>query len=92
MLWGVFFVVLNMVVKVDTFWGIQTMGNVVFSLVGVGFALTFIFANYEGSLKDSILESLKNIVSVLLGVVNVFSTGDESEKFTVVNGDILIAV
>ena len=73
MLWGVFFVVLNMVVKVDTFWGIQTMGNVVFSLVGVGFALSFIFANYEGSLKDSILESLKNIVSVLLGVVNVFS-------------------
>lgn len=73
MLWGVFFVVLNMVVKVDTFWGIQTMGNVVFSLVGVGFALSFIFANYEGNLKDSILESLKNIVSVLLGVVNVFS-------------------
>ena len=44
-----------------------------FVIVGVGFALSFIFSNYEGSLGASILESCKNIVSVLLGVVNVFS-------------------
>ena len=39
----------------------------------MGFGLSFIFSNYEGSLGASILESCKNIVSVLLGVVNVFS-------------------
>jgi V/A-type H+-transporting ATPase subunit I len=62
-----------MVVKLDTFWGIPTMGTMVLGVVGVGFALSFIFSNYEGSLGASILESCKNIVSVLLGVVNVFS-------------------
>ncbi len=72
-LWGIFFVVLNMVVKLDTFCGIPTMGTMVLGVVGVGFALSFIFSNYEGSLGASILESCKNIVSVLLGVVNVFS-------------------
>lgn len=72
-LWGIFFVVLNMVVKLDTFWGVPTMGTTVLGVVGAGFALSFIFSNYEGSLGASILESCKNIVSVLLGVVNVFS-------------------
>ena len=62
-----------MVVKLDTFWGIPTMGSMVLGVVGVGFGLSFIFSNYEGSLGASILESCKNIVSVLLGVVNVFS-------------------
>ena len=42
-------------------------------LVGVGFVLSFIFSNYEGSIGASVLESCKNIISVLLGVVNVFS-------------------
>ena len=73
MLWGIFFVVLNMVVKLDYFFGIATMGNEILALVGVGFVLSFIFSNYDGSLGASILESCKNIVSVLLGVVNVFS-------------------
>ena len=62
-----------MVVKLDTFCGIPTMGTMVLGVVGVGFALSFIFSNYDGSLGASILESCKNIVSVLLGVVNVFS-------------------
>ena len=35
--------------------------------------LSFVFANYDGSIVSSILESVKNIISVLLGVVNVFS-------------------
>ena len=43
------------------------------TLVAVGFVLSFVFSNYEGSLVKSILASLINIVSVLLGVVNVFS-------------------
>ena len=38
-----------------------------------GFALNFIFSNYSGSIKDSVLESCRNIISVLLGIVNVFS-------------------
>ena len=73
MVWGMFFVVLNMVVKVPVFFGVETMGTPVISVIGVGFGLSFIFSNYDGSLGASILESCKNIVSVLLGVVNVFS-------------------
>ena len=41
--------------------------------MGIGFALNFVFANYEGSIGKSVLASLVDIVSVLLGVVNVFS-------------------
>ncbi|MDR1748315.1 MAG: ATPase [Spirochaetaceae bacterium] len=69
LLWGMYTVVLSMVVSSERF----PMSNVTFILAGTGFALSFIFANYEGSVGKSILESLKNIVSVLLGVVNVFS-------------------
>ncbi len=69
MVFGLFFLVLNMVVDANRFplpsWAIPVIGG--------GFALSFIFANYEGSVVKSILESLKNIVSVLLGVVNNFS-------------------
>jgi V/A-type H+-transporting ATPase subunit I len=35
--------------------------------------MSFVFANYEGSVVKSILDSLKNIVSVILGLANVFS-------------------
>lgn len=73
MVWGMFFVVLNMVVKVPVFFGVETMGMPVIGVVAAGFLLSFVFANYDGSLGASILESCKNIVSVLLGVVNVFS-------------------
>ncbi|MBE6345560.1 MAG: ATPase [Spirochaetaceae bacterium] len=73
MVWGMFFVVLNMVVKVPVFFGVETMGLPVIAIIGVGFLLSFVFANYEGSLGASILDSCKNIVSVILGVVNVFS-------------------
>ncbi|MDR2111454.1 MAG: V-type ATP synthase subunit I [Spirochaetaceae bacterium] len=38
-----------------------------------GFFLNFLFANYEGSFGRSVLESLKNIISVILGIANVFS-------------------
>lgn len=77
-LWGMFYVVLNMVVSSSIFafdeiiYGIP-IGTVSIALVAVGFALSFIFSNYDGSVGKSILESCKNIISVLLGVVNVFS-------------------
>ena len=77
-LWGMFYVVLSMVVSSQIFPlnlvvnGIP-VGMTAILLVAGGFALSFIFANYEGSLGKSILESCKNIISVLLGVVNVFS-------------------
>lgn len=86
-LWGMYYVVLSMVVS-STVFGFGEMidlsqfisgaplvpiGKVSIGLVAVGFALSFIFSNYDGSIGRSILESCKNIISVLLGVVNVFS-------------------
>ena len=76
---GMYWVVLSMVVDGNVFplmggdvYGLP-WGTISIALVGGGFALSFIFANYEGSVVRSILESVKNIISVLLGVVNVFS-------------------
>lgn len=77
-LWGMFYVVLNMVVSSSIFafneviYGVP-VGKLSIGLVGFGFALSFVFSNYDGSIAKSILESCKNIISVLLGVVNVFS-------------------
>ncbi len=75
---GMFWVVLAMVVNGQVFPMLGNIGNVPVgyievSLIAIGFAMSFIFANYEGSIGASILESCKNIISVLLGVVNVFS-------------------
>jgi len=73
-----FYVVLSLVVNANVFQlglviaGIP-VGLVSIALILIGFVLSFIFANYEGSIVKSILSSLTNIVSVLLGVVNVFS-------------------
>ena len=75
---GIFYVVLSFVVNAEVFsfglvLGGVPVGTVALIMVGVGFALSFVFSNYEGNIIKSILSSLKNIVSVLLGVVNVFS-------------------
>lgn len=77
-IWGMFYVVLSMVVSSALFpLGLVVnnipVGTIAIALVGGGFALSFIFSNYEGNVGASILESCKNIISVLLGVVNVFS-------------------
>lgn len=79
-LWGMFYIVLMMVVSgdvfaMDAFMITETLsvGKLCVGLVGAGFVLSFIFSNYEGSVIKSTLESCKNIISVLLGVVNVFS-------------------
>ncbi|MBR2028842.1 MAG: hypothetical protein IKA10_07660 [Oscillospiraceae bacterium] len=75
---GMFYVVLSFVVSGEVFSmglvisGIP-VGTVAIVFVAVGFVLSFIFANYEGSILKSILESLTNIVSVLLGIFNLFS-------------------
>jgi len=42
-------------------------------LLGGGFVFNFVFANYDGSVGRSILESLKNFISMILGIANVFS-------------------
>lgn len=68
-LWGMFYVVLMLIVSAEKF----PMHNAVLFMIGGGFALSFVFSNYEGSIGNSILESLKNIISVLLGVINFFS-------------------
>ena len=75
---GIYYLVLSLVVNAKVFSfglviGAVPIGAVAISLIGVGFVLSFVFSNYEGSIIKAILSSLKNIVSVLLGVVNVFS-------------------
>ena len=77
-LWGMFYVVLSMVVS-STIFGFSEIiygvpvGKVSVALVGVGFSMSFVFSNYEGNIGESIMASVKGIISVLLGVVNVFS-------------------
>lgn len=75
---GIYYVVLSLVVNPQVFGlglviGGVPIGTVAIALVGIGFVLSFVFSNYEGNLLKSVLTSLKDIVSVLLGVVNVFS-------------------
>lgn len=77
-LWGMLYVVFSMVISPSIFsfseiiYGVP-VGKVATYLVAGGFALSFVFANYEGNLVASIMASVKGIISVLLGVVNVFS-------------------
>ncbi len=84
MLCGMYYVVLSMVVdghrfplmpNQDSLYinGTIPVSSVCLGLVALGFVLNFTFANFAGNVLKSILESCKNIVSVLLGVVNVFS-------------------
>ncbi len=77
---GMFWVVLMVVISMKEFpmdavkiFGIIPIGYVFVTMLAIGFVMSFIFSNYSGSVKDSVLESCKNIISVLLGIVNVFS-------------------
>ena len=75
---GMYYIVLSLVVNSQVFsFGLSIggipVGTVAIICIAVGFILSFVFSNYEGSVIKSILTSLTNIVSVLLGVVNVFS-------------------
>ena len=77
-LFGIYYLVLSLVVNPEVFslglvLGGVPVGTVALVLIGVGFVMSFVFANYEGNVIKSLIASIKNIVSVLLGVVNVFS-------------------
>ena len=68
MIIGMYGVVLFLIAKVDAL----PLLPFVYGL-GIGFVINFMFANYEGSLTGSVLDSLKNIISVVLNIANVFS-------------------
>ena len=75
---GIYYLVLSLVVNAEVFSfelviGGIPIGTAAIVLIAVGFVISFVFSNYEGSIIKSMLSSLTNIVSVLLGVVNVFS-------------------
>ncbi len=75
---GIYYLVLSLVVNPEVFsFGLVIsgipIGTVAIVLIAIGFCMSFVFSNYEGNIGKSILSSCKNIVSVLLGVVNVFS-------------------
>ncbi|MBO5222972.1 MAG: ATPase [Clostridia bacterium] len=75
---GIYYLVLSFVVNAQVFSfglviGSIPIGTVSIVLIGVGFVLGFVFSNYKGNILSSVIESCKKIVSVLLGVVNIFS-------------------
>lgn len=65
---GMYFVVLNLVVSAEKY----PLTTLILGMIGAGFILNFIFINYAGSIGVGILESLKNIITMCLGVVNMF--------------------
>ncbi|MCL2043202.1 MAG: V-type ATP synthase subunit I [Treponema sp.] len=71
MLAGMYNVVLFLVVSNDT--RVIPLLQVSIYLLAGGFFLSFVFASYEGSIGRSILSSFKNIISVVLGITNIFS-------------------
>jgi V/A-type H+-transporting ATPase subunit I len=73
MLCGMYGVILYLVVSSERFPFLESSLDVILGLIGSGFGLSFIFAYYDGNIIKSIVESLKNIISVVLGVTNVFS-------------------
>jgi V/A-type H+-transporting ATPase subunit I len=71
MLGGMYFIILSLIASNEAR-SIPMYPAAIYGFAG-GFALNFVFASYEGSIGRSILESLKNIISVILGIANVFS-------------------
>ena len=70
MLLGMYFVVLSLVVFNTGFAGVKTWQ---YGCLGGGFGLVFIFGNYEGSILKSVGTSCINLLTVVLGITNVFS-------------------
>ena len=71
MLIGMYFVILFMIVSNEAR-RIPLIPPAV-PLLAAGFILNFIFGNYDGSVVRSIIDSLKNFISVVLGITGVFS-------------------
>lgn len=69
MLVGMYCLILNLIVSAERF----PMHNWMLISIAVGFVLDFVFCNYETGIGASIKASLKDIISKILGVVNVFS-------------------
>ena len=69
MLCGMYVVVLSLVVSAERY----RINQPVMVAIGGGFALNFIFSNYQTGIGQSIVDSLKNIITMFLGVVNVFA-------------------
>ena len=69
MLCGMYIVVLSLVVSRERY----QINQPVLIAIGGGFALNFIFSNYQTGIGQSIVDSLKNIITMFLGVVNVFA-------------------
>ena len=70
MLCGMYGVVLSLIVS-NEYRPIPLFQPCIY-MIGVGFVANFVFESYEGSIGGSIVASLKNIISKILGVVNVF--------------------
>lgn len=69
---GMFYVVLNLVVDGTKYPLDSQLGQIMLAMVGGGFFLNFLFINYSGSVGGGIVESLKNVITMFLGVVNMF--------------------
>jgi V/A-type H+-transporting ATPase subunit I len=65
---GMYFVVLNLVVSAEK----DPLTNQILAMIGGGFLLNFVFINYAGSFGGGIIESLKNFITMFLGIVNMF--------------------
>ena len=72
MVWGMFNVVLFLVVSNDEL-RVYPLLPVSIYLLGGGFALNFIFGAYERSVGQSVLDGAKNFITVVLGLPNIFS-------------------
>ena len=69
LIFGMFNAVLNLVIDPARF-PLQTWA---LALIGIGFALVFIFGSWTGNILTSILEGLKGIIPTFLGTVSVFA-------------------
>jgi len=63
---GLFWLVLYLVISPEHY----PLPNYSVPCIAVGFGLVFVFGNWTGKLLGSILESLKNIISIFLGTVS----------------------
>ena len=66
---GMFDAVLNLVIDSSRF----PLYSWALALIGVGFALVFVFGNWDGNLLRSMMEGLKGIIPTFLGTVSVFA-------------------
>jgi V/A-type H+-transporting ATPase subunit I len=69
LIWGMFFLVLNLVVDSKRF----PLPPFCVWLIAGGFAASLIFGAYEGNILKSLLEGLKNIIPTFLSSVGVFA-------------------